>query len=110
VSALRDCFRITRRIKDVPVFAIQGIHATLAVMKRRFAWLLAILSGLYLLTIGILPDPVPFIDEALVLAVFVKAMAFLGYDIRRWLQFSGHQKRAEKNANPKRQDGPVVDV
>ena len=71
---------------------------------------MAILSGLYLLTIGILPDPIPLIDEALALAVFVKTMAFLGYDVRRWLPFSRYQKSTGKNTGPAKPYSQVVDV
>ncbi len=74
-------------------------------MKRRFAWMLAISSGGYLLTIGLLPDPLPLIDEAAALLVFVKSMSYFGYDVRRWLPFLG--KSGSRKAS---RGGSTVDV
>ncbi len=74
-------------------------------MKRRFAWALAVGSGLYLLTVGILPDPLPFLDEAAALLVFAKSMSYLGYDVRRWVPFLG-RKKPGKSASA----GRTVDV
>jgi hypothetical protein len=74
-------------------------------MKRRIAWILASLSGLYLLVAVPIPDPVPFIDEATALLIFVRSMAYLGYDVRRWLPFLGKSKAATKHRT-----GATIDV
>lgn len=80
-------------------------------MKRRIAWLLAILSGLYLLIMGPMPDLVPVIDEATALLIFVKSMAYLGYDVRKWLPFLGKRVDVkEKPASSGRASGRTVDV
>lgn len=78
-------------------------------MKRRIAWLLAILSGLYLLVMVPLPDPLPIIDEATALLIFVKSMAYLGYDVTRWIPFLGKGKGGKK-AGFKDGRGQTVDV
>lgn len=79
-------------------------------MKRKLTWIGAILSGLYLLIAGLIPDPIPFIDEAVALAIFLKCTSSLGYDLRKWLPFFG--KSAKPNARPKG-DNPkdiIIDV
>jgi hypothetical protein len=80
-----------------------------AEMKRRIAWLLATLSGLYLLTLGILPDPLPFIDEGIALWIFVKATGHLGYDVTRWIPFLS-KKKAAKAPGSQSVLGPIIDV
>ncbi len=71
-------------------------------MKRKLAWFGAILTGLYLITIGPLPflamDPLPFIDEAVALAIFLKCTSYLGYDFRKWLPFMG--KKGKSSSSP----------
>ena len=83
-------------------------------MKRKLAWLGAIFSGLYLLTIGPLPfpamDPLPFIDEAIALAMLLKCATYLGYDLRKWLPFLS---KKEKSPHPNQSKDPkdvTIDV
>ena len=83
--------------------------AKISAMKRRIAWILAILSGLYLLIIGPLPDPVPIIDEAMALMIFVKSMAYLGYDVTRWIPFLG-KGRGTKSPRAVGKNGVTIDV
>jgi len=73
-------------------------------MKRTIVWFFAILSGLYLLIMGPMIDPLPFIDEGVALAVFVKSMGYLGYDVRRWIPFLGKGKKAKADANRAKTD------
>lgn len=79
-------------------------------MKRRAAWALAIFSGGYLLTAGLVPDPLPFIDEAMMLFVFAKSMEWLGYDVRRWLPFLRKGKGAKSQSVPGYRSGVTIDV
>ena len=71
-------------------------------MKRKLAWFGAIISALYLLTAGPIPDPIPFIDEGLALAVLLKCASYLGYDLLKWLPFLAKKKNSEPA--PKRKD------
>lgn len=72
-------------------------------MKRLVLWLIAILSVLYLLVMGPMIDPLPFLDEATALAVLAFAMRSLGYDVARWIPFLRHlrgQVPSSRNGPP----------
>ena len=79
-------------------------------MKRKLAWLGAILSALYLLTLGIIPDPLPFIDEGLPLAVLLKCASHLGYDLRKWLPFFPKKKTYSAPGQSKNTKSVTIDV
>lgn len=79
-------------------------------MKKAFALLFALLSGLYLLIWGPMVgplDPIPIIDEATALLIFVKSLQSLGIDISRFIPF---MKAGKKPEGKKGKDGPVVDI
>lgn len=75
-------------------------------MKKFFALAAALLSGGYLLTLGIMPDAIPFIDEATALIVLVKSLQVLGVDISRFVPFLKSKSSGKKDKG----QGPVVDI
>ncbi|RYD35921.1 MAG: hypothetical protein EOP87_06450 [Verrucomicrobiaceae bacterium] len=81
-------------------------------MKRLVLWIVALISGFYAFLAGpFIPDPLPFLDEAVALAIFLKATSALGYDVRRFLPFMGKAKAAagKKGRQPQAKD-VTVDV
>jgi len=76
-------------------------------MKKFFAVLLALLSGGYLLTLGIAPDPLPFLDEATALLILVKSLSVLGIDLTRYVPFLRGRLKQRKQAA---KSGPTIDV
>jgi hypothetical protein len=73
-------------------------------VKKFIALIFAIVSGVYVI-LGPIPDPLPFLDEATALLIFVKSMAVLGFDLSRFVPFLGR-----KGKTPAKAPGPVVDV
>ena len=66
-------------------------------MKKLLGSMLAGVSGLYLATLGIAPDLVPFIDEGIAFVIFINALSMLGLDLRRFVGMkSGKKKSSEK--------------
>lgn len=79
-------------------------------MKRKLAWIGAILSGLYLLTVGPIPDPIPFIDEAAALAIFLKCTSYLGFDLGKWLPFIRKKGKSNTSRRAERKKDVIIDV
>jgi hypothetical protein len=74
-------------------------------VKKFIALLFALVSGFYVFFGTLIPDPLPFLDEATALLIFVKSMAVLGFDLSRFIPFMG-----KKAKTPPKPPGPVVDV
>ena len=64
-------------------------------MKKLIAVLLALASGAYLGTIGLAPDPIPFIDEGIALIVLLNSLAWLGLDLRRFFGIKSDKAKKE---------------
>jgi hypothetical protein len=79
-------------------------------MKRKLAWLGVILPTLYLLTIGLIPDPVPFVDEGIALFVLGRCAEYLGYDLLKWLPFLPKKKTYPPSSPRADHKGVTLDV
>ena len=74
-------------------------------MKKVIALLFALLSGFYVFFASWIPDPLPLLDEATALLIFVKSMGVLGFDLSRFIPFLGKKTKPDGKTG-----GPVVDV
>ena len=81
-----------------------GFFPYTGIVKKLLAVFFALISGVYVI-FGPFPDPLPFLDEATALLIFVKSMAVLGVDLSRFVPFLG-----KKAKTPPKPPGPVVDV
>lgn len=85
-------------------------------MKKFIVLLIAIASGISLCADIFIIDPLPFLDEAILLAIFTKSVAYLGFDVTRFLPFL--RRKGSKSATPPAQPasspsgapGPTIDV
>lgn len=81
------------------------------VMKRLLLWIVALISGFYAFIAGpFIPDPLPLLDEAVALAIFLKATSALGYDVRRWLPFFGKGGAPKQGGRQTKAKDMTVDV
>jgi hypothetical protein len=76
-------------------------------MKKVLAAVVALLSGGYLLALGWVPDPLPFLDEATALLILVKSLSVLGIDLSRYVPFLSKRLKRRKN---QAKAGAVIDV
>lgn len=79
-------------------------------MKRKIAWIGAFLSAIYLLTLGILPDPLPFIDEAMAIGIFLKCTTMLGFDLRNLVPFLSKKGKGKTSSKSKDEKEVTIDV
>ena len=64
-------------------------------MKKLLAVLLAAVSGTCLAFDIAIPDPIPFIDEGVLLLVFLSSLAHVGLDLRRFFGVKGGKSPAK---------------
>jgi hypothetical protein len=85
-------------------------------MKKFFAAIFALLSGIVIFTpFDLPPFPFFFIDEAIALVIFTKSMGYLGIDLTRFIPFL--RTKSGKPLGPQKptdvapsKTGPTIDV
>ena len=55
-------------------------------------------------------DPLPFIDEAFALAIFLKCTSHLGYDLRKWLPHMGKKGKSSPTPTAAGKKDVTIDV
>jgi len=76
-------------------------------MKKIIAIIFLAASGMGLLV----PDPVPFIDEGILIMVALNSLAYLGLDVRKLFGVKGKDFKKAKAENAKEgKDGQTIDV
>jgi hypothetical protein len=84
-------------------------------MKKFLVLMIAVASGISLCADIFIPDPLPFLDEALLLAIFTKSMAYLGIDFTRFIPFMRKKPanpggRAQPAGANHAGSGPTIDI
>ncbi len=64
-------------------------------MKKLMAILLAAVSGTALALDVAIVDPIPFIDEGILLVIFLSSLAHLGLDLRKFFGVKGGKTSKE---------------
>ena len=64
-------------------------------MKKLLAFLLAAVSGTALAFNIAIPDPIPFVDEGVLLLVFLSSLAHVGLDLRKFFGIKGEKPAAK---------------
>jgi len=84
-------------------------------MKKILVLLIALASGISLCADIFIFDPLPFLDEALLLAIFTKSMAYLGVDFTRFIPFmrkkpASSSRRAQPAGWNHNSPEPTIDI
>lgn len=87
-------------------------------MKKLIVLLIAVVSGISLFADILIPDPLPFLDEAILFAIFTKSITYLGFDLTRFMPFlKSRRSKQTPTAKPApapadfpSNAGPTIDV
>jgi hypothetical protein len=76
-------------------------------MKKFIVLVIAIVSGISLCADIFIFDPLPFLDEAILLAIFTKSVAYLGFDVTRFIPFMRKKGKSSTPHTPADKNAPI---
>ncbi len=76
-------------------------------MKKLIVLVIAIVSGISLCADIFIIDLLPFLDEAILLAIFTKSVAYLGFDVTRFIPFMRKKGKAAAPTSPDDRSAPI---
>jgi hypothetical protein len=76
-------------------------------MKKLIVLVIAIVSGISLCADIFIIDLLPFLDEAILLAIFTKSVAYLGFDVTRFISFMRKKGKAAAPTSPDDRSAPI---